>query len=855
MTNGIATTQMSSFSDPRPEPVLDRLASLVELERWPAPMIDIWKSIRDLMEFPEYKRYVSYRSEILADADLRYFDVGHGVTRELWEYLIVRRISAPVRLKKWVRTSRSRRQTLGGLFLLTGALGLVLRLLLDLVGSQASGPYIALIVTVGLVLSVVVAVAIPASGRFMTPMTLRRRLTDISRWTGRAALVAAVVLSSIWFARQIIEQPSFTESYLDLVLAVSVSTLIISAIIAGRSTEVLQRVATSATVTMALVSVGVSAVDEATTNNLGTLELALIASTSLAALVSAALLLSPLRREISTSILVIQDTDGGISRQAYAYRIAEVAVRELNLSISKVHGARDLIALVQELPQLTVSDPTLLRSSPTYRYVEQLLASHSSGAFGLAGHRGAGKSTIMSLLHFKQHPGLKSVLIESPVKYEGADLTRWIVLEVCREILAGAPRLGQKTRKTPVLSKESRLRLLLGTASLLAACTALVASILPTEVIAPIVRLAPAIGFLLLGLAVLLLPRPLAFNRQSDRKSQDFATELLEKLSYELESESSLAVELPPLAQVGLTRSLSQKRKTRELTTPELARSLHDLLVLYTVETGSKIQILIDELDKISQPTELIATINGLKDIFKIPRVHFIVTVSDEALSTFERRGFFTRDAFDSAFDLIVRVEPPTAADSIEILRSRTAGYPPILAALCHAWSGGIPRDTIRFARRIAELSLEDESAKFDQLALRFIREDLHQTLSSLLKHVEWHDSLVDLVKLRPQLLEENVRASFLRDTLQNIDNPEQRPSDESILVWLQSAILGLDYLMFLGSSMSDESPLSYMSPTLLEVTEVVAGAFSTRYEPFPLWYAAFLEAVEACRASASTVA
>ena len=71
----------------------------------------------------------------------------------------------------------------------------------------------------------------------------------------------------------------------------------------------------------------------------------------------------------------------------------------------------------------------------------------------------------------------------------------------------------------------------------------------------------------------------------------------------------------------------------------------------------------IDELDKISDGNKAIELINNLKDLFHVRDTHFIVSVSEDALTSFALRGVPVRDAFDSSFDKILRMKPFTPAD------------------------------------------------------------------------------------------------------------------------------------------------------------------------------------------------
>jgi hypothetical protein len=78
-----------------------------------------------------------------------------------------------------------------------------------------------------------------------------------------------------------------------------------------------------------------------------------------------------------------------------------------------------------------------------------------------------------------------------------------------------------------------------------------------------------------------------------------------------------------------------------------------------------------------------------------------MVSVSDDALMAFERRGIPLRDAFDSSFDEIVRMGRLTYAESRRLLYRRIIGLSEPYIGLCHVLSGGIPRDLIRAARQV----------------------------------------------------------------------------------------------------------------------------------------------------------
>ncbi|MED7931574.1 hypothetical protein SMD20_45655 [Nonomuraea sp. LP-02] len=119
---------------------------------------------------------------------------------------------------------------------------------------------------------------------------------------------------------------------------------------------------------------------------------------------------------------------------------------------------------------------------------------------------------------------------------------------------------------------------------------------------------------------------------------------------------------------------------------------------------GGRVFVGVDELDKIGSAEQAERFLNELKGVLGIPYVYFLVSVSDDALVSFERRGIPLRDAFDSSFDEIVRVGRLTYPESRRLLYRRVIGLSEPYVGLCHVLSGGIARDLIRAARRVVQI-------------------------------------------------------------------------------------------------------------------------------------------------------
>jgi hypothetical protein len=92
---------------------------------------------------------------------------------------------------------------------------------------------------------------------------------------------------------------------------------------------------------------------------------------------------------------------------------------------------------------------------------------------------------------------------------------------------------------------------------------------------------------------------------------------------------------------------------------------------------------------------------NGIKDLFHIPNVHVVVSVSTDAMHSFAARGVLVRNVFDSAFDTVIEVQRMTVTESREVLWRRATNFPAPTMMFCHVWSGGHPRDLERYSKMV----------------------------------------------------------------------------------------------------------------------------------------------------------
>ena len=66
-------------------------------------------------------------------------------------------------------------------------------------------------------------------------------------------------------------------------------------------------------------------------------------------------------------------------------------------------------------------------------------------------------------------------------------------------------------------------------------------------------------------------------------------------------------------------------------------------------KVAGRVVIGIDELDKMNDPEKVRALLRDIKGVFEVPRVHFFVSVSDEAARSLNLGALTGRDEFNSS--------------------------------------------------------------------------------------------------------------------------------------------------------------------------------------------------------------
>ncbi|MCW6007814.1 NACHT domain-containing protein [Micromonospora sp. CPCC 205371] len=395
-----------------------------------------------------------------------------------------------------------------------------------------------------------------------------------------------------------------------------------------------------------------------------------------------------------------------------------------------------------------VSRADQLVETAATRLVNQRLRQLSSVSVGISGSRGAGKSTVLQRFctsRFTRTTDDLLLLVPAPTAYDRREFLVHLFAEVCERV-AGSERFGTPAERRVRAAVARTLPATLVTGGL---TTAFLAWRWPAVVstshwLTANPRAAAIVGGLLLTLAgvAAALVTSKSVDRASQRSAgtQQLAAAHLRRLRYQLTSSTTRdgKITLPGGFELGASGGVERTEHLRSY--PELVADFRELLEQVALErrsVGSRVVIGIDELDKIATADEAERFLNDLKVIFGVPGCYFLVAVSDDALVAFDRRALAVRTTFDSAFDQIVSVPPLDLHEAREMLSLRGVALPEPYLWLCHALSGGLPRDLLRSVLGLATTASTFRLDELAPLAVKMIEHDVRTVLTAQLRQAE----------------------------------------------------------------------------------------------------------------------
>lgn len=441
----------------------------------------------------------------------------------------------------------------------------------------------------------------------------------------------------------------------------------------------------------------------------------------------------------------LQDIEG-----LYEQERARLVRESMRRQVTELFREAGIVTFPMLAPTLVELSTAKIVSSRTHDEVIDFIRSHETSAIGIAGSRGAGKSTLMEAVRNTEGLASHHMHLTAPVKYEPLDFIRRLFADAAKEI---RDKSGHTIDSSHDVQRGRLLRqrlirdvLVLGMLVILTGVVFLWSldqyewawdwqtSIgLAATAILVVVVVSAAVS-LFSTMARSADSRAALYNVP---RSVRLAVEALGDLVWTTEAgqkETGSVKLLGGLFTLGGEDSIT--RKQRELSHPELVARFTEMLTQFSRDhPDERFVIFIDELDKLNRLDDLVEAINGIKDLLHLPGVHFVVSVSVDALVRFEERGMAARDAFDSAFDTVIRMKPLTLAESHDILASRAANFPAVLVLCCHAWSGGLARDLLRSARRCVEIHRRSTDVlDVAEIMVRMVTEDLAAHVENALR-------------------------------------------------------------------------------------------------------------------------
>jgi hypothetical protein len=217
-------------------------------------------------------------------------------------------------------------------------------------------------------------------------------------------------------------------------------------------------------------------------------------------------------------------------------------------------------------------------------------------------------------------------------------------------------------------------------------------------------------------------------------------TQLL-RLQAQLSSSATLTSGTPQILTLGTSHTTSVTVIPPNY--PEVVQDFKELLAKIAADFADRdetVVIAIDELDRLGTDSQALAFLAEIKAIFGVEHVHYVLAVAEDVGAAFIRRGLPHRDVTDSSLDDVVYVQPATLTESRAMLDKRAELTGPY-AVLTHSMAGGIPRDLVRYGRRIMDMKDRTGSGEMVRIARHLILDELSETLAgfrTLLAKQQW---------------------------------------------------------------------------------------------------------------------
>jgi hypothetical protein len=257
------------------------------------------------------------------------------------------------------------------------------------------------------------------------------------------------------------------------------------------------------------------------------------------------------------------------------------------------------------------------------------------------------------------------------------------------------------------------------------------------------------------------------------------AIELKQRIRYSetLSRNIDSSIKVSKIADLGVSLQSQKSLTERALTIASLIYEFREFMQHVAEKTNGPIVIGIDELDKIHEAEKAKELLRDVKGIFEVNRVHFLVSVSDEAKKTLNLGSMQERDEFNSSFYTVIEILPNTPQECAFLIQRRTGDKLAPEAQLALGILGG---GNLREVLRLADISLNVIPADGHSIALQEALSAVISAEARTVRNEVLNAELPENLKLSvyksldpgsftvPRLLDEKNKLPPLNDLLEN---------------------------------------------------------------------------------------
>ena len=580
----------------------------------------------------------------------------------------------------------------------------------------------------------------------------------------------------------------------------------------------------------------------------------------------------PLLRDIKTFLLLRKNY--GLDRQASAARekwladARDTAVRhELTQAINRLRAPefeKRLFVLNAVGLRAVHHEDSQVRTLAVRR-AENALARSDGASIAIAGPRGSGKSNLATQLCRSE--SRFAVLVSAPTQYAPREFLLQLFQELCvkyiREQGESAKQALGRTKAIIHYVGENRA-LVVRCAAVTALTGVLIWDLVSRSAARDVDRFPQALWLdktafyaVILGLLIALLaPKRLALDRRREARLVGTAKRYLAELRAEQTNTAQVQSNIP-IVQATFSRASRSLPWTMPELVGRLREFLGDVAEAELRTKGRRVLVCIDEVDRIGSADGASKFLSEVKAIFGTPHCCFVVAIADELGIELSRRVTTSRSLADSVFDEIISIEPMSFDMCRNLLTRRVLGFTESFVWLSLVLSGGLPRDLIRVARRLVEMTIESEyELRLTGCAEQLVREEIYAAASGsrdqfagLLSGSRWAAIREDL-RVQIRVFDSGGQPSDLRPSLRELMKlPVDLPASHEPEV--ASLATSLATLAFLGLTICDA-----FTDTSFDIAALRDPALG-RAEPYEDLAAARRElavSAEGCRAAVEQI-